>query len=227
MKEIKLIIFDMDGLMFDTEKIAFTSWKKAASYYNYEFDNEIFMKTLGSNYKRTKEIFLNYFGEQFPFDVIINKGIEIAEDLIKINGVPIKSGLVELLNSLKNLKLKKAVATSTSRNRALALLKKAGVDEYFDYVLCGDEIEKSKPNPEIFLKTADKLECLPENCLVLEDSEVGIKAAYNAGMLPIMIPDMKEPDQELKKLTFKQFNSLHDVKVFLEKNKTCSTVIME
>lgn len=112
--------------------------------------------------------------------------------------------------------IKKAVATSTSRKRALNLLKLASIYSSFDYVLCGDEIEKSKPDPEIFLKVSEKLGCSPQKCLVIEDSEAGIEAACKAGMFPIMIPDMKEPNDLTQTLIFKKMDSLLDVKYFLE-----------
>lgn len=202
--------------MFDTEKIAFVSWKNAAHNYGYEIDEEIFTRTIGANLKRTTEIYLEHFGEKFPIDAIRNERFRISENLIKLNGISVKEGLYELLDFLGKVDIKLAVATSTSRQRATTLLKKAGIDMCFDYVLCGDEIENSKPHPEIFLKVSERLGCMPEKCIVLEDSEVGIIAAHRARMLPIMIPDMKEPDEEVKRLIYKHLSSLYDAKLFLE-----------
>ena len=104
------------------------------------------------------------------------------------------------------------------------LLKLAGIESRFDYVLCGDEIEKSKPDPEIFLKVSEKLGCSPNQCLVLEDSEVGIEAAYKAGMFSIMIPDMKEPNILTQKLIFKKMSSLLEVKNYLEEFLSTSSI---
>lgn len=214
--KIELIIFDMDGLMFDTEKISFISWRDAAARYGYQINDEIFRKTIGTNLIRTKDIYLNHFGSSFPIEEIISERVRISEDIIRLKGVPVKKGLYDLLDYLSQSNIKKAVATSTSRNRALNLLKLASIYSNFDYVLCGDEIEKSKPDPEIFLKVSDKLGCSPKKCLVLEDSEAGIEAAYKAGMFPIMIPDMKEPNDLTQTLIFKKMDSLLDVKYFLE-----------
>lgn len=216
MKKIDLIIFDMDGLMFDTERIAFNSWKQAAIKYGYIISDEILRETLGTNLEKTKSIYVKYFGEQIPIQAIAEDRFAIAENLIDINGVPVKEGLYDLLNFLGELKLKKAVATSTSRERANKLIKMANIHTHFDYIICGDEIEKSKPDPDIFLKVAHKLGCNPANCLVLEDSEVGIQAAYRAGMLPIIIPDLKEPSEEITKLYYKRLSSLYEVKSLLE-----------
>lgn len=214
--KFELIIFDMDGLMFDTEKISYISWRDAAARYGYQIDDEIFGKTIGANLTSIKDIYFKYFGNSFPIEEILSERVRIAEEIIELNGVPIKKGLYDLLYYLSQSNIKKAVATSTSRKRALNLLKLAGIDSYFDYILCGDEIEKSKPDPEIFLKVSDKLGCSPQKCLVLEDSEAGIEAAYKAGMFPIMIPDMKEPNELTKTLIFKRMDNLLDVKYFLE-----------
>lgn len=216
MRELDLIIFDMDGLMFDTERMAFASWQEAAVRQGYRMDRETYLKIVGVNIRKSKEILLTHFGQDFPVDRIRDEGFKITDGIIRLKGVPIKDGLHELLGYLAKSGIKKAVATSTSRERALALLKMAGIETCFDYVLCGDEIENSKPHPEIFLKVAAKLGCLPERCLVLEDSEMGILAAYEAGIPSILVPDMKEPSAEIRALPLKQMASLHDVRSFLE-----------
>ena len=214
--DIELVIFDMDGLMFDTEKISFEAWKEAINRYNYQIDSDLFEKTIGTNLNKTKEILEQHFGDGFPFDLISHARVQISADMIASNGVPIKNGLNALLDFLKQKHMKMAVATSTSRKRAMNLIRLAQIEQYFDYILCGDEIVNSKPNPEIFLKVASALNCPPHNCLVLEDSELGIKAAYNAGMIPIMIPDLKEPCKETQLLLFRRMESLTDVIDFLE-----------
>ncbi|WP_094606731.1 Phosphoglycolate phosphatase [Sporomusa silvacetica DSM 10669] len=215
MNEIELIIFDMDGLMFDTERQSFAWWKEAAASHGYEVDDVIYKRTIGSNARRTRDIYLQHFGEAFPYERVREELINVRSRA-KETGVPVKDGLYELLDYLKKTKVKKAVATSTSRERALKLLAEAGVIDCFDYVLCGDEIQESKPHPEIFLKVAEKIGCQSEKCLVLEDSEAGILAAHAAGMLPIMVPDMKQPEEEIKALLYKQMLSLHEVRSFLE-----------
>lgn len=216
-EKIELIIFDMDGLMFDTEKTSYIGWKEAAKKYGYEIQKDLFEKTIGANLARTKEVFFNHFGDDFPFDLIKEARVNISNNIIKTSGVPIKNGLYELISYLNQSNIKKAVATSTSMSRALDLLRLAKIDNFFDYILCGDEIKNSKPSPEIFLTVADKLKCSPNKCIVLEDSEAGIIAAYKANMLPIMIPDMKEPSKEIQKVIFKNMENLLDVKVFIEK----------
>jgi len=216
MTDLELIIFDMDGLMFDTERLSFTCWRQAAFHYGYAIDEQMYTKVMGSNVVRGKEIFLEHLGKDFPYEIIRSEKLKNSEKVLKSNGVPIKEGLYELLDYIEHLNLKKAVATSTSRDRTLELLRMAGINNRFDHVLCGDEIENSKPHPEIFIKVAMNLGCLPGKCLVLEDSEAGILAAHRAGMISIMIADMKEPDEEVKLLPIKQMKSLTDVRLFIE-----------
>jgi HAD superfamily hydrolase (TIGR01509 family) len=216
--EVELIIFDMDGLMLDTERIAFTGWKEAAAKYGYQIEEELYLKTLGMTPIKTREIYMNHFGDKFAYKEIRAERMRIAEEIIKTKGVPVKRGLYDLINYLNKINMKKAVATSTSRDNALSLLKLAQIDNFFDCIVCGDEVVNSKPNPEIFMKVADKLNCSYNKCLVLEDSEAGITAAHEAGMLSIAIPDMKEPSNEVQKLAFKRMNSLIDVQAFLEES---------
>lgn len=218
MINFELVIFDMDGLMFDTERIALDSWKKAATFYNHEIHEDILYEVIGTNLNKTKEIFVKRYGDIFPIDDILKKRFDMAEEVMRLQGVPIKDGLIELIDFLKKENKKIAVATSTSMRRAKNLLNMAGVLEKFDYILCGDEISNSKPHPEIFLKVAEKLNCNPEKCIVLEDSEPGIMAAYEANMIPILIVDIKEPKDEIKKLAYKSCNSLNEVKEILSCN---------
>jgi HAD superfamily hydrolase (TIGR01509 family) len=216
--EVELIIFDMDGLMLDTERIAFAGWKEAAAKYGYQIEEELYLKTLGMTPIKTREIYMEHFGDKFQYKEIRAERMRIAEEIIKTKGVPVKRGLYDLINYLNKINMKKAVATSTNRDNALSLLKLAQIDNFFDCIVCGDEVTNSKPNPEIFLKVADKLNCSYNKCLVLEDSEAGITAAHEAGMLSIAIPDMKEPSNEVQKLAFKRMSSLIDVQAFLEES---------
>jgi HAD superfamily hydrolase (TIGR01509 family) len=214
-KELELVIFDMDGLMFDTEKVSYLSFIEAIKLNGYELDEVTFRKTLGANLQEVKKIYQERFGEDFPFEAVIQKKFTYASDYIEENGVPIKEGLYELLDFLCKYEIKKAVATSSNREVAFKLLEMTGIDHKFEYVLCGDEIEKSKPDPGIFLRVAEKLNCHVERCIVLEDSEMGVLAAHRAGMRAIMIPDMVKSNEKIKKILFKEMKSLLDVKQYL------------
>ena len=216
--KIKLIIFDMDGLMFDTEKIIFEAWKEACKKYNRKINYRIFKETIGLNIIGTEEVYKNYYGDSFPFEKINNMSIKLLDNHIHSEGVPLKDGLFELLECIRKKKLKIALATSTERNRTELLLDLSNTKKYFNVVICGDEIVNGKPDPEIFLKTSQKVNCPPENCMVLEDSENGIIAANKAGMLPVMVPDIIEPGKEIEAMLFKKFSSLKEVKYYFEDN---------
>ncbi|MCX7942288.1 MAG: HAD family phosphatase [Dictyoglomaceae bacterium] len=215
--KISLVIFDMDGLMFHTEKLGLISWKKGGEALGYNLTDEIILETIGVNIVETERIHRKYFGEDYPFEEIKRIRMDYAKNYIEKYGVPVKEGLYELLNLLEEKGLLKAVATSTERERTEYLLLKAGIKEKFNLIVCGDEITRSKPDPEIFLYTAKKLNCKPSECLVLEDSEKGILSAKRAGMIPILIPDLKRPSPEIVKLSYKVFNSLLEVKDYIEK----------
>lgn len=214
-KTIDLVIFDMDGLMFDSEKISIYAWRKASEKYGYDITEEIFKETLGLNLEKIREIFCKYFGEDCPYEDIKTQRRSVIDQYIDEKGVPVKKGLFNLLQALKSLNIKTAVATSSSRVTAEKMLRLSEAFPYFDLIVCGDEVKKSKPDPEIFLTAADKLNCLPENCIVLEDSEAGVMAAYSAGMKPLLVPDMKEPCDEVRAMAYKVFTDLDEVKAFI------------
>src|SRR4030065_1217564 len=216
--KVKLIIFDMDGLMFDTERLIYRSWKETCKKYKQKVSNKIFKETIGLNRKRTIEVYRKYYNDSLPFEKIIDEAVRLLESRIQSEGVPLKEGLLELLEYNKKKQLKMALATSTKRDRAERMLNLSGTRKFFDLVVCGDEIINGKPDPEIFLETAKKLNCRPGNFIVLEDSKNGIIAAYRAGMLPVMVPDIIKPEKEIEAMIFKEFDNLKEVKSFFEYN---------
>jgi HAD superfamily hydrolase (TIGR01509 family) len=215
-KKIELVIFDMDGVMFDTERLTIKAWKEALIKSGYKVDENALERIIGSNLKLTGKIMSDHYGSDFRLDDIIRESEIIIKDFIDKNGVPLKEGLFELLDFLKNQKVKIALATSTARKKAENNLTLAGVIKYFNVITCGDEVKESKPEPEIFLKSAEKSGVPPEKCVVLEDSRNGIIAAFKAGMFPVMIPDLIKPDKEIEKMLHKKFDSLFDVKKYFE-----------
>ncbi|NLK94367.1 MAG: HAD family phosphatase [Clostridiales bacterium] len=217
MNKVNAVIFDMDGLMLDTESITFICYKEAFREYGYDMDKEFYKTLIGRNIKGTKECVLESYGSDFDFDSIYEEIDKKNDEYIKRNGVEIKKGLIELLKYLKDNNYKIAVATSTIREQAKELLESVGVINYFDGMVCGDDVINSKPDPEIFIKAASEINVHPKECMVLEDSGAGIEAAYLAGMVPINIPDMKEPDEDMKKKSYKILNNLLDVIELLEK----------
>lgn len=187
MKKLSLIIFDMDGLMFDTERLTISAWEKVGKDFGYELTPTITAGATGLNARDTVFYFKKYLGESFPYFDILKLKLKYVEKYIEQNGIPIKEGLYELLEFLEAKSVPKAVATSTEREKAEVCLSLAKVKDKFDLIVCGDEVLRGKPEPDIFLKAAKEMDCLPNECVVLEDSENGLKAASRAGMYPICI----------------------------------------
>ena len=210
MRKVELVIFDMDGLIFDSEKVSYDSWVEAAKIFNINFDMKIFYKLIGTNHESVRNTLIDEFGDKINVDDYIEERRKINFSKIA-NGVERKEGVEELLEYLTEKNIKKAVATSSNRELALNLLSKADILHYFDYVLCGDEVTKSKPDPEVFLNVAKKLKVNPENCMVLEDSEAGTIAGSRGRMKVIIIPDLKEPDEDIVRLAYKRLNNLKEV----------------
>ena len=131
-------------------------------------------------------------------------------------GVPVKKGLVELLHYLKDNNYKTIVATSSNRDRVDKILAQAKITEFFDDFICGDEVTKGKPNPEVFLKSCQKLGVNVDEAIVLEDSEAGIQASYDANIKVICIPDMKYPEKQYEEKTFKILKDLTEVTAYLK-----------
>ena len=219
-KKVKAVIFDMDGLLIDTESISFILFQKVFKDNGYKIDKEYYVNELiGRNINGLKECLIKKYGENFDFDKIYFQKVKAMTDHVESKGISLKEGVVELLDYLKQNNYKVAVATSTRRERAENLLSMVKIKDYFQEMVCGDEVINSKPNPEIFQIAAKKLGVRAENCIVLEDSTAGIEAAYNAGMRGINVPDMKEPDDNMRSKAYRIEKSLIDVLDCFKSNK--------
>ena len=187
----RAIVFDMDGLMFDTERLALECWLEAGAAHGYAIDRATLMETVGRDVHDTRRILERDCGTLFPFQRIRAERIRLARARVAASGVPIKDGLLDLLERLRRSALATAVATSTERAVALDLLRQAGVVDLFGAVACGDEVDRGKPEPDIFLLAAERLGVNPAAAIVLEDSETGVTAAVRAGMRAILVPDLR------------------------------------
>lgn len=210
------IVFDMDGLMFDTERIAVQAYDYAGEKMGFGKTGYMVMKTLGINKKGSHEIWAKEFGDRFNSADLEKYSLEYFDDFYKNNKVPVKKGLYDLLDYLRENNYKMAVASSSSQKSVIHHLKDAGIYEYFSVIVCGDMIEKSKPDPEIYLRACELLEEDPSNCIALEDSRNGILAATSAGCKTIMIPDLWQGDEEIDSKLFNKVESLDQVIKILE-----------
>lgn len=214
--KIRGAIFDMDGLMVDTEKLYLRYWKEAAAEFGYDMQNEhvYAIRSLARKYSIPK--LKSFFGEDFPTEDVRKRRTELINAHIEKYGIDVKKGLFELLDYLKEHGVKLAVATATPRERALYCLRKIGARDYFDAVICGDMIESGKPDPDIYLTAARELGLPPEQCAALEDSPNGIRAAHSAGCQAIMIPDMTPPDEETAPLLSAVYDDLAQAVSYFE-----------
>ena len=191
-------VFDMDGLMFDTERLVYENWQAMMDEHGYPYDIEAFKQTVG---RRKKEVELFYkatYGEDFPYWELADEGRARYVKCVEREGIPVKPGLYEILDFFRQRNVKIALATSTSRETAELNLRLAKVLDYFDVLVCGGDVKNGKPHPEVFLTAAERLGVAPENCVAFEDSINGIKSAYAAGMTTVMVPDFLQPTDEIK-----------------------------
>jgi len=199
--------------MLDTQRIATKAWRLAAADYGINFSNELSLKLIGRNVQDTMTILKKELGDDFPIEECRKRATKLYFEDISQNGIPIKLGLLELIHFLKDKSIDIAVATSAPRSLTVHELRLANLISYFKVIVTGDDIQNGKPSPDIFLATAKLLNIPPEKCIVLEDSFPGIWAAYAAKMIPIMVPDLVQADDETKSIAYTVVPSLYDAKI--------------
>ena len=202
MKDPQLLIFDMDGLMLDSETLAIQGWKHAATTLGIQIPDELFLNLIGLNNNLCRTIMLENLGPSFDFDTANALLHEYKDNYIRKHGVPLKPGLHHILDKLDEIGIKKCVATSTFYDRAVNKLSIANIAHRFEVIIGGDQVPHSKPAPDIFLKAAEKCEIAPKDCVVLEDSGPGTEAAYRAGMRVIVVPDLVVPSEATRKRAY-------------------------
>ena len=213
---LKAVIFDMDGLMIDSERVTYECYKKYLSDLGMEITEEFYKTLLGQTKSVCKGKFLKQYGDEFPYEDSIKMVHEMMAEQFLKEGIPVKKGLLELLKYLKNNNYKTIVATSSERKRVDVILKMAGIKEYFDNSICGDEVKNGKPDPEVFLKSCEKLGVSANEAVVIEDSEAGIQAAFDGGIKVICVPDMKYPEQKYEEMAISVCEDLVAVKTYIE-----------
>lgn len=209
------IILDMDGLMLDTERMARRLWRSVAAELGFDLDDGLFLRLVGRTRADTDILLAEALGSAFPLETFRRVASERWIDEVAAGGIPRKEGVLELLDAIEDAGVRRAVATSTRRIGADRSLAAAGIAGRFDAVVTGDEVTRGKPAPDIFLVAAGRLGVDPATCIVLEDSLYGIRAAHAAGMVPIMVPDLVEPTDEVRALTHRILDSLHDARAYL------------
>lgn len=212
---IKAVVFDMDGVIFDSERLVLECWKEVADKYGIEDIEDACRECLGINAALTRERMLRRYGADFLYDAYKKEASALFHSLYDGGRLPQKPGVHQLLQYLKDENVRVALASSTRQAVVFQELKDGGLLQYFDKVVCGDMVERSKPAPDIFLKACEELAVKPADAYAVEDSYNGIRAAHAAGMRPIMVPDLAEPTEEMERLAEVILFSLDEVREYL------------
>ena len=215
---ISACIFDMDGLLIDSESIALSVFQQTCDHYGIGHQKPLYQQLLGTNHETTRTI----LNKELPARINVQEFTEYWSEhysALTSLGVPLMKGVDNLLTYLETMKIPKAVATSTKTERAVAKLEHSGIAHRFSFIIGGDQIVHGKPAPDIYLKAADALSMEPSRCLGLEDSPNGVKAALTAGLNVIQIPDTLEPEEALLSLGHTVLDNLDAVVSLLRSNQ--------
>lgn len=212
LKKPQAVIFDMDGVIFDSERMYYEVWLKIGEMYGYEGMEEPALASIGVTWKETVELFEKKFGKDIPMDDMTKDFYRIAEEQFRDDQVPLKTGIRELLDYLKENNYIIGLASSSDREVIEALLDHHDLTHYFEHLTCGDEVKRSKPDPEIYINACKALGVDPKDAVAIEDSHNGIRSAYSAGMSAIMVPDMIGPNEEMEEKSVKILPDLFAVK---------------
>ena len=209
---MQAVIFDMDGVLFNTEIMSSQAWFQLAEEMHLGDITELTRDCIGRN--RTDIIlqFQKKFGQDFDAEEFLTKGRNLTRERIQREGLPLMKGTVEILQYLKENGYMIGVASSSSTGTVMGHMKLSGLLPYFQAIIGGDQVTLSKPRPDIYLKACETIHMPPEEVIAVEDSPNGIRAAYAAGMKPVMIPDLVQPDAEIQSLLYRKYDSLLELK---------------
>ncbi|MCQ2452311.1 MAG: HAD family phosphatase [Oscillospiraceae bacterium] len=210
------VVFDMDGVIFDSEREVLKCWQETGKKHGLDHVEDVVFACIGTNKTRTREIVLEYYGQDFPFDSFNGEASALYHSRYSGGRLPLKPGIRELLTWLKTRGKGIALASSTRHAVVTDELKAAGLLDFFDAVIGGDMVERSKPAPDIFLKACQALELEPERCFAIEDSYNGIRAAQAGGLRPLMVPDLLPANEKMMALAESIEKNLLDVITYLE-----------
>lgn len=210
------VIFDMDGLILDSERLYRDVWQTAAREMGYTLSDEQFIRFIGRRNEDCRRMLVADYGSDFPIDQMMDRCRQYEHQLLATQPIPLKEGLLDLLDWLEASHIPKIVATSTARARALGKLERAGILHRFETITTGDQVTHGKPAPDIFLAAAATIAADPARCVVLEDSEPGIAGAHAAGMIPVMVPDLFQPSDETGRRCRAVVRSLVEVRALLQ-----------
>ena len=206
--KIKAVIFDLDGTLTDTEKFYQKAWPQALEHFGWEVKpgQALELRSLGRPFAIGK--FREWYGDGFDYEQVRNYRKELIKQILDEQGIPLKPGCREILEFLRSRGITTAIATANDLKRTTGYLEKIGIADLFDKVICADMVKQGKPAPDIYAHACRELGLDPSETYAVEDSPNGVRSAYGAGCNVIMIPDLTEPDEELKKMLFRRLDNL-------------------
>ena len=212
---MNMMLFDMDGTLFDTEKHYQWAWREAIADAGYELDaSEVLkLRSLGAPYNVAQ--FQEWFGEDVDYHAIRQERMNLMKNMLT-NEIPVKPQVPQTLEKLRQMGYSMAVVTATGQEQAVSNLKLAGLLPFFDRVISASMVKRGKPAPDVYLHACEVLEVQPENCYAVEDSPNGVMSAHAAGCRTIMIPDLTQPDAELSRLLYRKLDSFEELINILE-----------
>lgn len=209
------VVFDADGTLFDTERLAQSVWLSVAREWNAPAIEEHYLELIGRNHEGIVNLLRQVCPPEFPLDEFLLTCSKGCRAKLERDGIPVKSGAREILEYLRQKQIPVALATSSGSVTTKMKLERSGLDQYFQAVITGDMVSRGKPDPEIYLKACHSLGVDPKQAMAVEDSKNGIFSAHSAGMLPVLIPDILPPTQEVEQLAFQTFDSLAALQIYL------------
>lgn len=214
---IKALVFDMDGLIFDSERVVQRAWNIAGCEMGYGNIGEHIYNTLGMNVVSRKQYFLTHIDPKFQHEEFTARTRVVFREIVESEGLAMKPGAKELIMLGKEKGYRLAVATSSRRDYASRLLKEAGVYEYFDGFVFGDMVNHSKPDPEIYEKVCKTIGVLPQESVAFEDAPAGIRSAAAAGLQVVAVPDLVQPPKELEEMIWMKLETLKEMVEYLKR----------
>ena len=217
-RRMKAVVFDMDGVLFDTEVLCMKSWMAVAERNGLPGMEEVFPKCIGLNSNDSRNIVMKAYGEDFDYPVFREQAAAWQREYLEKYGLPVKPGMREILGWLKTSDYAVGLASSTRSSSVFDHLEQAGIRDSFSVVITGDMVEHSKPRPDIYLLACRELGAEPGEAYAIEDSPNGIRSAHAAGMHTVMVPDMIPPDEEMRRLSRVILKDLLEVMEYLKKD---------